>query len=87
MRDVQEAYKIYREIVEDEKLMRQIWAIEDAKRNEASALANATRKERVKIIKNLLALDVPMDTIISACGMSEAEIDALSEGTEDTERF
>ena len=79
MRDFEEAYKLYRELTEDEALMRRIWAIEDAKRNEASALANATRKERVKIIKNLLALDVPMDTIISASGMSEAEIDALRE--------
>jgi len=77
MRDVQEAYKIYREIVEDEKLMRQIWAIEDAKRNEASALANAERKERIKIIKKLLALDVSMDMIVSASGMSEAEINVL----------
>ena len=77
MRDVQEAYKVYREIVEDEKLMRQIWAIEDAKRNEASALANAERKERIKIIKKLLALDVSIDMIVSASGMSEAEINAL----------
>ena len=89
MRDVQQAYKIYREITEDKELMQQIQALEDAKHNEAAALANAEKKgekigekkgekkARTKIVKNLLALNAPMEMIVSASGMSESEINAL----------
>ena len=90
---VQQAIQDYRELTGDSEFLRLAWMREDAKRREAAALANAEKigekkgvkigekrgekKAEERIAKKLLALDVPMDMIISACGMSESEINAL----------
>jgi len=61
--------------------LRLAWMREDAKRREAAALADAekkgVKKGEKRIVKNLLALNAPMEMIINASGMSESEINAL----------
>jgi len=86
---VQQAINDYRELTGDSEFLRLAWMREDAKRREAAALANAEKigekkgvkigekKTRIKIVKNMLALNAPMEMIVSATGMSEAEISAL----------
>ena len=76
---VQQAIQDYRELIEDEEFLRLIKLREGAEREEKIALANAEKKERIRIAKNLLALGVPMDRVISACGLRKSEIDALKE--------
>ena len=76
---LQQAIKGYRELIEDEEFLRLVKLREDAKREEAIALANAESKERIRIAKNLLALGVPMDKIVYACGIDESEVNALRE--------
>ena len=75
---MQQVINSYREMTGDSQFLRLVWMREDAARREAAALANAEKKARIEIVKNLLALDIPMDKIISASGMSESEINALS---------
>ena len=78
---VQQAIKDYRELTGDSEFLRLAWMREDAKRREAAALADAekkgVKKGEKRIVKNLLALNAPMEMIINASGMSESEINAL----------
>lgn len=48
-----------------------------AAHNRASALGHARREEKTVIAKNLVGMDVPIDKIVTATGLTLAEVEAL----------
>lgn len=76
-----QAISAYREVVVSPEFRELERLRADARHNEASALLNAERKakkaEALSIAKSLLAMDVPIDKIITATGLSHTDIDKM----------
>jgi predicted transposase/invertase (TIGR01784 family) len=74
---VTQAIGAYREVVVSPEFRELERLRAEARSNEASALANAERKNTMTIAKNLLMMDVPIDKIISATGLTRTEVEKL----------
>ena len=79
--DMQQAIKAYRSITATEEFRTLERMRSDARRNEASALGNARREgETAKaytIARNLLGMDLPLEQIITATGLTRTEVENL----------
>ena len=74
---VTQAIGAYREVVVSPEFAELERLRADARHNEASALGNARRNEKIEIAKNLFMVDVPIDKIVTATGLTRAEVEKL----------
>ena len=72
-----QAIGAYREVVVSPEFAELERLRADARHNEASALGNARRNEKIEIAKNLFMVDVPIDKIVTATGLTRAEVEKL----------
>ena len=80
--EMQQAINAYRSITVTDEFRTLERMRSDARRNEASALYNAERKGRsegiIEIARNLIKMDLPLDNIIKATGLTREELEKLS---------
>ena len=74
---VTQAIGAYREVVVSPEFAELERLRADARHNEASALANAEHKTKIGVAKNLLLVDVSIDKILTATGLTRAEVEVL----------
>ena len=77
MDDIIEAIHAYRETIESPEFKEAVRLRERARANEASALANARRKERLAIAERLIKRGVPIEEIVEDTGLTLKEVEGL----------
>ena len=75
--EVKEAIKAYRSITVTPEFRERERLRAKARHDEAQALYNAERKKAFEIAKNLLEMDMPIEKIIAATGLTREEIEGL----------
>jgi len=74
---VTQAIGAYREVVVSPEFRELERLRAEARSNEASALNHARSQRDVEIARNLLSVDVPLEKIITATGLTRAEVEKL----------
>ena len=75
---MRKAVGVLKELSADEQTRMLFEAREKARRDEASRTRGAIKDTRIEIAKNLFGLNMPIDTIIKATGLTESEIKSIN---------
>ena len=76
---VLQAIGAYREIMVSPEFRELERLRADARHNEASALRNAEKTKALVIARNLIEMNIPLDQITTATGLSRAEVEGLQD--------